>query len=221
MSNGIKLGIFALENSGKTTIISNIKDALVVSTDNKAFTGKVAHYRYAKYEGLEHFIDTLHEKVEKYQERYGKLPRTIVIDSITHLTNSIDKYCNDKYTGFNVYSNLSKDILALNAFFEEEIIPAGINIVMTGHVLYDADTAKFRIPCSGSFGKTGAWLSVLDNAAYIEVKGNKRTIHHKTSKFPCRSILDIEESQDVSTYDINEHIEMLEALNTDSEEFVL
>lgn len=222
MANGIKLGIVALENSGKTTIISTIKDALVVSTDNKAFTGKVPHFRYSTYEGIDHLLGTINEKIEAYVSKFNKLPRTLVIDSVTHLANNMEKYWNEKATGFNVWSGLGKDILAFNAYLEDVIIPEGINVVFTSHCQFDKDTAKYTINAPGNFGKNGSWLSVTDNAIFLEVKGGKRMVHHTNTKFPCRSNLaDIEESVEVSLYDINEHISALEANNEESEEWTL
>lgn len=219
---GIKLGIVALENSGKTTIISTIKDALVVSTDNKAFTGKVPHFRYSTYNGIDDLLGTISSKIETYGEKYGKLPRTLVIDSVTHLASAMEKYMNEKYTGFNIWSNLSKDILAFNGYLEDTIIPEGINVVFTSHCQFDKDTSKYAIAAPGSFGKNGSWLSVTDNAVFLEVKGTKRSVHHTNSKFPCRSNLEgIPESVDVADYDLNEHITALESAVSDSEEFVL
>lgn len=162
---GIKLGIVALENSGKTTIISTIKDALVVSTDNKAFTGKVPHFRYSTYGGIDDLLGTIGTKIEAYREKYGKLPRTLVIDSVTHLASAMEKYMNDKYTGFNIWSNLSKDILAFNSFLEDDVIPAGINVVFTSHCQFDKDTSKYTIAAPGSFGKNGSWLNSSPLAA--------------------------------------------------------
>ena len=40
-----KLLIVAKEATGKTRLISTLEDALVASTDNKASTGNVQHYR--------------------------------------------------------------------------------------------------------------------------------------------------------------------------------
>lgn len=219
---GIKLGIVALENSGKTTIISTITDALVVSTDNKAFTGKVPHFRYSTYNGIDDLLGTITAKIEAYAEKYGKLPRTLVIDSVTHLASAMEKYMNDKYTGFNIWSNLSKDILAFNSYLEDTVIPEGINVVFTSHCQFDKDTSKYAIAAPGSFGKNGSWLSVTDNAVFLEVKGTKRVVHHTNPKFPCRSNIDgIEESVDVTSYNLNEHIAALEANVNESEEFVL
>jgi len=220
--HGIKLGIIATENSGKTTLISKLEDALVVSTDNKAFRGKVAHFRYSYYEGLEALIGTIGEKIEAYHEKFNKYPRTLVIDSVTHLQSNMEKWANDKFTGFNIWSNLGKDILGFNAFLEEEIIPAGINVVFTAHTQFDADTAKYKISSPGQFGKNGSWLSVIDEAIFLEVKGNKRVAHHKTVKFPCRTLQeDLPDSEDVDSFDINKHIDLLEASVTESEEWSL
>ena len=186
--------------------------------DNKAFKGKVAHFRHSYYDGLEQLTDTIGEKLETYKEKFGDYPRTLVIDSVTHLANNMEKHCNDKYTGFNIWSNLSKDTLSFNAFLEDEIIPAGINVVFTAHTQYDSDTSKYKIASPGSFGKNGSWLSVTDNAIFIEVKGNKRLVHNNTMKFPCRSNLeDIEDFVDMNDYDINAHIDKLEAAVTESD----
>jgi GTPase SAR1 family protein len=159
MAHGIKLGVVALENSGKTTLISNIKDALVVSTDNKAFTGKIPHFRYSEYFGLEDLLGTIGSKIELNQEKYGKLPRTLVVDSVTHLANNMEKYWNEKATGFAIWAGLGKDILAFNAFLEDTVIPSGINVVFTSHCQFDKDTAKYQISAPGNFGKNGSWLN--------------------------------------------------------------
>jgi len=211
MANGIKLGIVALENSGKTTLISRLEDALVMSTDNKAFRGKVPHFRYSEYSGMSNLIDTIVEKLEAYENKVGKFPRTLVIDSVTHLANNMEKYWNEKATGFNIWSNLGKDIMDFNAYLEDRIIPEGINVVFTSHCQYEAETGKYRISAPGNFGKNGSWLSVTDEARFIEVKGNKRIVHFKTLKFPCRTLQEnVEDFYNMEDYDINADIAALE-----------
>ena len=122
----------------------------------------------------------------------------------------------------NIWSNLSKDILAINAFFEEELVPAGINVVITAHTQYDPDTAKYKINSPGSFGKNGSWLSVVDEAVFIEEKGNKRILHYRTMKFPCRTRNeDLPEHIELKDFSINDHIQLLEDSITESEEFRL
>lgn len=209
-------------NIRKTTVISKLQDALVVSTDNKAFVGKIPHFRYSTYEGIDSLLGTIEEKIESYISKFGKPPRTLVIDSVTHLAVNMEKYWNEKATGFNVWSGLGKDITALNAYLEDVIIPNGINVVFTSHCQFDKDTARYTISAAGQFGKNGSWLSVTDNASFLEVKAGKRTVHHTNPKFPCRSNLaDIPESQSVEEYDINEHIAALEAASTESDEWTI
>ena len=220
MSNGVKFGIIATENSGKTVLVSKLKDALVMSTDNKAFKGKVAHFRYNNYEGIDSFIDTCTAKLEAYKEKYEDYPRTFVIDSVTHLQNNMEKYANDKFTGFTIWSTLGKEILAINDFLED-IIANGINVIITAHTQYDPDTQKYKINSPGAFGKNGSWLSVLDEAIFIEVKANKRIVHFKTMKFPCRSLQDLPDSMDLNDFDINKHIEVLENVAEESQEWSL
>ena len=222
MANGIKFGVVATENSGKTTLISKMTDALVVSTDNKAFRGKVPHFRVSEYAGIDELLNTIGMKLEAYEEKFGKLPNTLVIDSVTHLATNMEKYWNEKATGFNVWSGLGKDILEFNAFLEDRIIPAGINVIFTSHCQYDPDTQKYKINTPGNFGKNGGWLSVTDEAIFIEIKGSKRIVHHRTMKYPCRTLQDTTpDSLDMDEFDINAHIALLESGSVESEEWSL
>lgn len=220
--HGVKFAVVATENSGKTTLVAQLKDALVVSTDNKAFRGKVAHFRHSYYDGLDDFVGIISNKIEAYNEKFGKYPRTLVIDSVTHLQSNMEKWANEKFTGFNIWSNLGKDILGVNSFLEEDVIPAGINVVITAHTQYDPETAKYKINSPGQFGKSGSWLSVVDEAVFLEVKGNKRLVHHKTGKFPCRTLQeDIAESLDITEFDINAHIDLLESSSQEADEWTI
>jgi len=222
MAQGIKLLIVAKEATGKTTLISTIKDGLVASTDNKAFSGKVPHYRYSSYNGIQDFIDTNNTKISAYQEKYGQLPGTMVIDSVTHFQIAMERWANDKFTGFNIWSSLGKEILTFNAYLEDVLLANGINVVLTAHCNYDSETARYEISSPGNFGKQGSWLSVTDNSVFLEIKNGKRIVHHTSTKFPCRSNLaGIPESQSIEEYDLNKHIELLASMKTESEEFVL
>ena len=219
MANGVKFLIIAKEAVGKTSLAATLEDALVVSTDNKAFTGKVPHFRVSEYEGLKNLEETIVSKVEAYQAKFGKLPRNLVIDSVTHLANNIERYANEKFTGFNVYSNLGKDILAFNHFLETQVIPAGMNVVLTSHCQFNSDTGRYEIASPGQFGKNGSWLSVVDNSIFIEIKGNKRIVHTNSMKFPARSNINMVESIDMKDYNINDHIGELEKASTESADY--
>ena len=65
--SAVKLVVAGYEASGKTTLISQINNALVMSSDNKAFTAKVPHFRYTEYTGLADITNTLETKMEAYK----------------------------------------------------------------------------------------------------------------------------------------------------------
>jgi hypothetical protein len=219
---GIKFLIVGKEAMGKTHLAGQIKDSLLVATDNKAFQGNVPHFRYAEYNGLDDFIETLEEKIGLYEEKYGKLPKTITIDRVTHLANAMEKYANDKFTGFNVWSNLGKDINNLNNYFETILIPNGFNVVLTAHCVWNADIARYEIPAHGNFAKNGSWLSVTDNSIFLDAKGNKRIVYLNSIKVPARTTLkDLPEVKNAEEYDINEHIKELTKHVKNTDKFIL
>jgi hypothetical protein len=221
-SKGVKLLVVGKEGSFKTRTISKLTDSLVASTDNKAFKGKVAHFRYNTYKGVDDFIETVNSKTAIYMEKHGKLPRNLVIDSITHLQNNMERWANEKFNGFSIYSNLGKDILLLNEYLEEVVIPNGVNVILTAHCTYNADIARYEIKSPGRFGDNGSWMSVTDDAVFLEPKGNKVNVHIRNLKFPCRSSLDQNELPDMmdwEEYDINKHIEILENNRFESDQY--
>lgn len=56
-------------------------------------------------------------------------------------------------------------------------------------------------------------LSEVDNAIFIEIKGNKRVIHHRSPKLASRTVLDqLPDSQPVEEYNLQEHIDALSGL---------
>lgn len=221
MSKGIKLLITGLENSGKTTLTSKITDAMVVVVDEKRYPYKVPHYKIGEYEGIVEFKTELIEKIKAYKEKYDKVPRTIVFDTITKLYESMYKYAQANYKGFDVHNSISNDTLAFNTMIENLLIDRGINVVIAAHVIYDEATSRYVVPATGQFKNTGSWLSVVDEASFLYTMGSQRYIAHKELKYPCRTTLEMIASEPVDNYDINLHIESLEATADDAEEMVL
>ena len=146
--SAVKLVVAGYEASGKTTIISQLENALVMSSDNKAFTAKVPHFRYTEYSGLSDFVATLETKMGAYKAKFGQLPSTIVIDSITHYDSIMSKWANASFKGFTVYSELGGNLFDMNAYFEETLIANGINVVLTAHTAFNADTGRYNIPAA-------------------------------------------------------------------------
>jgi hypothetical protein len=218
----IKLLISGFENTGKSTMASKINNAMVVNFDRKEYGFPVPHMNITEYSGIEALIDTINLKLGAYQEKFGKLPETLVLDTVTQFYSTMQRYNGDTYKGFDEHKANNKDTLNLNAYIEDVLIANGVNVVIVAHTMYDADTARHIIPATGQFGKAGSWISVVNDAVFIEKKSGKYLIHQKSMKFPCRTTLtELEDSVDSTNYDINDHIAKLTASKLEAEEFVL
>lgn len=72
------------------------------------------------------------------------------------------------------------------------------------------------------FSKRGGFLSETDNSIFIETKNNKRIVHHRSTKFPARTVMsELPDSQPVEDYDLQAHIDALSTLSDSVEDFVL
>ena len=60
-------------------------------------------------------------------------------------------YCNAKYTGFNIYSNLSNEVNALTSYIQNTLIASDMNVILISHALYDQDTAKYNLVGKGEY----------------------------------------------------------------------
>lgn len=218
----IKLLISGFENTGKSTTASQIKNAMVINFDRKEYGFAVPHMNITEYQGIDGLIDHINEKLGIYQEKVGKLPETIVFDTVTQFYSTMQKFNDDAYKGFDIHKNNNRDTLNLNAYIEDTLIANNVNVVIVAHTIFDADTARHIIPATGQFGKAGSWMSVVNDAIFIEKKTANFVIHQKSMKFPCRTTLtDMEDSVDGKDYDINKHIERLAASKLEAQEFVL
>ena len=218
----IKLLVSGFENTGKSTVASKVENAMVINFDRKEYGFAVPHMNITAYEGIEELIGEINQKLGVYQEKVGKLPGTIVMDTVTQFYSTMQHLNVEKYKGFDVHNANNKDTLALNAYIEDVLLAHGINVVIVAHTMYDADTARHIIPASGQFAKAGSWLSVVNDAIFIEKKSNKRIVHQKSMKFPCRTTLEgIEEFVDADNYNINDHIATLVASKVEAAGFVL
>jgi hypothetical protein len=161
------------------------------------------------------------EKVDAYVDKFGNPPKTIVFDSVSRIFNIIENYCNSRYTGFNVYSELNKDINKFVNFIEEEILPSGINVIIISHSIYDENVNGYQLVSSGKFKTLGSFYSVVDNAVAIEIKSNKRIVHHRNPKMLARTVLDYPDKQPMDEYDINKHIKDLEKTHIEATKWEL
>jgi len=208
-----KLLISALSNSGKTTLLKDLEDVLVIAIDGKVYPFPQPHVNVSSFNTIEEFTNLISEKVEAYQEKFDKLPKTIAIDSVSRVFELIANNCNVKYQGFNIYTELNKEVAAFTQYIEDVLIANDMNVVIVSHAVWDADTNRYVLVAQGSFAKSGGFLSVVDNSIFLEVKGSKRIVHHRTAKYASRTTLeDIPDTEPADEYNLQDHIDKLATL---------
>lgn len=218
----VKLLIAAEANSGKTSLTKTLQDALVVSHDGKRFPFAVPHVMVDSFDSTQGLIDLVNSKIITYKEKFGSYPKTIVFDSVSKIFDTMLMYCNAKYTGFNIYSNLSNEVNALTNYIQNTLIASDMNVILISHALYDQDTAKYNLVGKGDFAKRGGFLSEVDQSIFLETKANKRIIHFRSTKFPARTLVDDDpDSMSVDEFNLQRYIEKLSSLQEAADEFSL
>lgn len=208
----VKLLISAEANSGKTTLTKTLKDTLVVSHDGKSFPFAIPHVMVDTFSTTKELTDLINSKIVAYEAKFGEYPKTVVFDSVSKIFETLLDACNKKYTGFNIYSNLSKEVNEFTAYIQNTIIASNINVVIISHAIYDPDTTKHVLVGKGDFAKRGSFLSEVDQAIFLETKSNKRIVHFRSTKFPARTLAeDDPDSIEVHEFNLQTYIDKLAA----------
>lgn len=217
-----KILISALANSGKTTLLKSLNNVLVIAHDGKKYPFPQPHVNVDSFNSMDEFIGLCNSKVAAYKDKFGELPETMAFDSVSKIFETIADYCNEKFTGFNVYSNLNKEVHKFTDYIENTLITNGINVVIVSHAVWDADTTTYQLVAQGAFAKKGGFLSEVDQAVFVEVKSNKRTVHHRSNKFASRTTLDdMPDNEDANEYNLQAHIEKLVSVKDAVAEYIL
>ena len=200
--------ITGLANSGKTSLLKSLKDVLVVSRDGKPFSLPLPHYNVTDYTSMDDMLAELSSKLEAYKQKMGKEPKTIAFDSVSRIFTDIETYCSRKFRGFDVWSNVNKEI---NAFVDaiNEIEAAGYNIVLVAHCVWDEKAGKYIETAKGSFAKTGGFLSVTDYAVNINVVGKKHIVTLRGSNLSRTLLEDMPEQQDSSEFNLQNYLDKI------------
>lgn len=218
----VKFLVSAFEKSGKSTITSQLRNPLVINLDQKEYGFKVPHVNIKEYLGMDALLETIAEKLQAYKDKFGKYPENLIFDTVTQMYSAMQKYNSDKYKGFDVHSKNGQETMAFNQFIEQQLLPAGINVIIVAHTLYDEATSRHIIPATGAFAKAGSWTSVVNDSIFVEVKSNKLVVHLKGLKYPARTTLtDLPDSIPVEEYSLQDHLDQLTAKSVEFEDYIL
>lgn len=218
----VKLLISGISNAGKTTLIKDMPNTLLLSHDGKRPAVKIPFYYAEAFGTSAQLINKFNEKIELYKEKLGDYPKNIAIDSLSRIYDSLYDYCNLKFTGFTVYGNLDKEIKEFNDYVETTLVGSGFNVILISHATYDTETSSYSLIGKGSYAKMGGALSTVEEAIFIEPKNNKRIVHFRGTKFPARTLLESQvDSMDVSEFNLNDYMQLLIESQADTDSYEL
>ena len=219
----VKLLISGLPNTGKSTLIKDLdpKSTLLISRDGKKSPLKLPKKTIDDFADVDDLINQISSAIVSFKDKYDTYPTTVVIDSISKIFLDIESRILARIKSFP-YGQVNIEISKFMEFLEHQISP-NCNLVMISHAQLNTETNAYElVNAGGSWGKKGGAISEVENALFIELKGTKRTIHHKTHKMLSRSLMDsIPESQPIDEFNLQTYIDTLVAEINDSEVFEL
>lgn len=217
----VKLLISGLPATGKTTLLQPLEDVLVVARDGKKYPFAQPHVNVPDFSSADELIDMVFKKVEAYEEKLGKLPQTIVIDSMSKILLDIEGYCLATIKSFP-YGQVNVEIKKIVDFIERDLCD-NFDVVLISHALYNEDINGFSlVNAGGSYGKKGGLLSEVDEALHLEVKGKKRTIHYRNPKMIARTtVADLPDSGDAEDFNLAKHLDLLRSKQETAAEWSL
>lgn len=218
----VKLLIAGLSNSGKTTLLKTLEEAYVLSHDGKSFPFPIPHTNVPTFDAVSQLTSLMTTKIQAYQDSKGDLPKTVVIDTASKIFDTIYDNCNKKYTGFKIYSEIDIEIKSFTDYIQNVLVDNGMNVVILSHAIYDGETATYSLVGKGSFSKRGGFVAEVDYSSFLEAKNNKRYIHHRSTKYPARTLLDsAPDSQLVDDFNLQTYINQIADINSSVESFEL
>ena len=226
-----KILITGKSNTGKTTLLKTLKNAFVVSRDGKPFSLRLPHVNVPDFAihrengenkpdfTVDKLTSLISEKLDLYNEKFGEYPDTIVFDSVSRIGTDLERTCQEKYSNFEVWSNLNKE---MNKFVQatNDLLEAGFNVILIAHAVLDPETKQFIETCKGSFAKTGGFLSTVDYALNIDIVGSKRFVFHHGMSLSRTLLEGMPDKQNANDFDLQEYVDKIkEQSSTVTEEW--
>ena len=149
LAQAFKFLISSLSNAGKTTLTCNLEDTLVISHDGKRYPWAVPHVNVGPFVKASDFVALVTEKIQAYETKYGKLPKRVVIDTVSKIFDTLMDSCNVRFKGFEIYSQLNKEIHEITNFIEETLITAGISVILLSHATWKEEDGQYSLVGKG------------------------------------------------------------------------
>lgn len=205
----VKLLVSSLPNIGKTTLLKDLENVLVIARDGKKYPFEQPHVNVPDFTKSDELIDLIVDKVEAFEEKFGKLPQTIAFDSISKILLDIEGYVLEQVKSYP-YGKVNTEIKRVVDFIERDMAP-NFNIVLVSHALYDEDVNGYKlVNAGGSYGKKGGILSEVDEAIFLELRGKKRILQFRDSKMVSRTTrADLPDTMPVEEFNLQKHLEFL------------
>lgn len=208
MSN-VKLLVSSLPNIGKTTLLQSLTDTLVIARDGKKYPFEQPHVNVPDFTSADQLIDIIIDKVQVYEAKLEKSPKSIAIDSVSKILLDIEGYTLEQVKSFP-YGKVNTEIKKVVDFIERDMVP-NFNVILVSHALYNEDVSGYSlVNAGGSYGKKGGILSEVDEAIFVELKSKKRIVHFRNSKMCSRTTMaDLPETMPVEEFNLQKHLELL------------
>lgn len=212
---GAKILITGMANTGKTTLLKPLTNALVVARDGKPFSLELPHVNVPEYQKIGELTHLVNDKLDAYEKKLGRMPDTLVFDSVSRIFTDIETNCMERYNGYDVWSNVNKEMNQFLEYLGDAQSIGGLNIILIAHAVWDEKAGKYIETCKGSFAKIGGFLSTVDYAINIDIKGNKRLITHKGNSL-SRTLLDgMPEKEDANNFNLQDYLDKIKAKSSE------
>jgi len=239
--SSIKILVNGIAGAGKTSLLETLgEETFVVSRDGKDFGIALPHMLVDRYVDMHTLIygnekeeiEGIFQKIQKYEEHYGKLPKNVVIDSVSQLTmDVIDVSSNTPDSWGSQGKEVTKELALLNKFIHEDLELNDMNVILMNHVTEEKQEGKATgvyVPFGqGKFLAKGAFYATSNEAITLVKEGSYRAVYlrgtDKQARTTCKELPEKMWLDDTVTgkgkklkddekyFNLKEHIEFLES----------